>query len=319
MLVDAPGILTHDQIEAAALPLDACFDAIESAFREHARGRSEMPPKVGVHPAANSFLHAMPASLPGLGLCGMKWVSGFPRNAERGLPTIAGLVVLNNSNTGFPQAILDARWITAMRTAVVSSLFRRAFGDPTGHSAGLAGCGVQGRFHLRCLLHIRHDLEEVHLYDLVREKAEALRHEAAGWTTARIKVAGSPDSCLKGRSLCITCTSGDALRAKDDWLPPGGTAVGVDSHVAWTDLFSRIDKFIVDDLAQCRSFEGQGKYRGPLPPVHAELGDVLAGLAPGRTNKDERILSLPLGLAIADIALARAVLDRVQSPAALPI
>ena len=114
--------LTHDDIVGLDLPPGDVFKAVEQAFVEHARGAVEMPPKIGVHPHPGTFIHALPAFIPALGACGMKWVSGFPANAERGLPTIAGLLILNDPDTGLPYALLDAQWITAVRTAVVSAL-----------------------------------------------------------------------------------------------------------------------------------------------------------------------------------------------------
>src|SRR5262249_40898541 len=114
--------LSHDEIVGLNLPLESVFAAIERAFIEHGKGSVEMPPKIGLHPHPGTFIHAMPAYIPALHACGMKWVSGYPGNAARGLPTIAGLLILNDPDTGLPYAMLDAQWITAIRTAIVSAL-----------------------------------------------------------------------------------------------------------------------------------------------------------------------------------------------------
>jgi ornithine cyclodeaminase/alanine dehydrogenase-like protein (mu-crystallin family) len=297
--------LSHEEILGLNVPLESIFRAVERAFVEHGKGNIEMPPKIGVHTRPGTFIHAMPAYIPALGVCGMKWVSGYPGNAARQLPTIAGLVVLNDPENGLPYALLDAQWITAIRTAVVSALIVRCCPPVQSRCLGLAGCGVQGRFHLRCLLHVLPATQQVRLYDVREESARGLRDEASGYSRAAVEIVAGPEACLRGADVAATCTSG-RLEVEDDWLPAGATAVAVDSHVAWGRLFGKV-KLIMDDEQQARQFEKLGKYPGGLPPVHAELGQILTGAKPGRENNTERFLGLPLGLAIADLAVAQLV------------
>jgi ornithine cyclodeaminase/alanine dehydrogenase len=297
--------LSHDEIVGLKLPLDGVFAAVERAFIEHGKGAVEMPPKIGVHPRPGTFIHAMPAHIPALRVCGMKWVSGYPDNAARGLPTIAGLLILNDPDTGLPYALLDAQWITAIRTAVVSALIVRTCVRPGARLLAVAGCGVQGRQPLRCLLHVLPGIERVRLYDVRPESARRLAEEATTLASAAIEVVASPEACLRGAEVAATCTSGH-LQVEEDWFPPGGTAAGVDSQVAWGRLFGKV-KLVTDDERQAREFDKQGKYPGGLPPVHAELGQILIGARQGREHADERILGLPLGLAIADLAVAQLV------------
>ena len=113
--------LSRADVEALALPMKRVIDAVESAFREKGEGTVEMPPKPGIHPSRDAFIHAMPALLKEMGAGGLKWVSGFPENKDRGLPYIAGLFVLNDMRTGFPLAVMDCTWITGARTGAASS------------------------------------------------------------------------------------------------------------------------------------------------------------------------------------------------------
>jgi ornithine cyclodeaminase/alanine dehydrogenase len=297
--------LSHDEIIALNLPLASVFAAVETAFVQHAKRAVEMPPKIGVHPHPGTFIHAMPAYIPALRACGMKWVSGYPQNAERGLPTIAGLLILNDPDTGLPYAFLDAQWITAIRTATVSALIVKSCARQEPRLLAVAGCGVQGRHHLRCLLHVLPRIEQVRLYDVHTESARRLAEEASSYTRAAIDISTCPKTCLCAAEVAATCTSG-RLEVEDDWFPSGGTAVGVDSHVAWGRLFGKV-KLIMDDEPQAREFDKRGKYPGGLPAIHAELGQILIGARPGREHGDERIVGLPLGLAIADIAVAQVV------------
>ncbi len=307
---EAPRFFSHQEILELNLPLEEAFSQVERALIEHARGQVEMPPKPGVHPQPDSFIHAMPAFVPALNACGMKWVSGYPDNAKRGLPTIDGMLVLNDPQTGRVLACLDAAWITALRTAIVSALIVRVCAREDATSLGLAGCGVQGQYHLRCLCHVRPELKKVRLYDIRKDSAARLRREAEEYTGADLEIVDHPEACLRDADIAVTCTSGNVLDVPASWVPHGGTAVGVDSHVAWTQLFSKVQKFVLDDTQQARAFEKKGKYRGPLPAIHAEIGQILSGDKPGRSDSDERILGLPLGLAITDVALGKLLLDK---------
>ena len=309
--MDTLPFVSHEQILRLNLPLHEIFAAIEAAFVEHGKGRVEMPPKIGVHTRPGTFIHAMPAYVPALNICGMKWISGYPQNPERGLPTIAGVLLLNDPDTGLLLGAMDARWITGVRTAVVSALIVRTCGRSDARSLAVAGCGMQGREHLRCCLHVLPNVQEVRLFDVREENAHKLRDDSAAWTRATVKLCKSPEECLRGAEVSATCTSGQ-LEVQDDWLPRGGTAVGVDSHIAWGRLFKTIDKFIMDDEKQAREFEKRGKYPGGLPPIHAELGQILAGQKSGRENEAERILGLPLGLAIADLAVGQLIWQRTK-------
>src|SRR5690349_9018442 len=101
------------------------IDCVAKALTEKGEGRVEMPPKPGIHPEPNAFIHAMPAYVPRLGAAGMKWVAGYPQNRDRRLPYISGVIVLNDPATGLPTLICDCTWITAMRTAAATAVAAR--------------------------------------------------------------------------------------------------------------------------------------------------------------------------------------------------
>ena len=119
--------LSRADVESLAIPMEEVIDAVASALREKGEGTAEMPPKPGVHPRPDAFIHAMPAFLSRAEAAGLKWVSGFPQNLEGGLPYISGLFVLNDVETGFPLAVMDCTWITGMRTGAASAVAARAF------------------------------------------------------------------------------------------------------------------------------------------------------------------------------------------------
>ncbi|MCP5117625.1 MAG: hypothetical protein GY953_42925, partial [bacterium] len=114
--------LSRGDVEAVGLPMTEIIEALETMFREKGEGRVEMPPKPGIHPREDAFIHAMPAYIPALESAGIKWVSGYPRNPEQGLPYITGLLILNDPATGIPLAVMDATWITAKRTGAATAV-----------------------------------------------------------------------------------------------------------------------------------------------------------------------------------------------------
>ena len=113
--------LSREDVESVGLSMAGVVDAVEAVFREKGEGNVEMPPKPGIHPVADSFIHAMPAYVPGMQAAGMKWVSGFPSNLKRGLPHISGLLIMNDPVTGIPTGIMDATWVTAKRTGAATA------------------------------------------------------------------------------------------------------------------------------------------------------------------------------------------------------
>ena len=114
--------LSREDVEAVDLSMADIIAALEEMFREKGQGKVEMPPKPGIHTRPDAFIHAMPAYIPSLEAAGMKWVSGYPGNQARGLPYITGLLVLNDPLTGIPLAVMDATWITAMRTGAAAQV-----------------------------------------------------------------------------------------------------------------------------------------------------------------------------------------------------
>ena len=114
--------LSKNDVERVNLSMEEIIQALDEAFREKGLGRVEMPPKPGIHTMPDAFIHAMPASVPGVGAAGCKWVSGYPENYKKNLPYINGLLILNDPETGIPLAVMDCIWITAMRTGAATAV-----------------------------------------------------------------------------------------------------------------------------------------------------------------------------------------------------
>ena len=304
--------LSREDVEATRLPMTEIIDGLEAMFREKGNGRVEMPPKPGIHPRPDAFIHAMPAYIPSLQAAGLKWVSGYPGNQARGLPYITGLLILNDPDTGFPLAVMDCTWITAQRTGAATAVAAKYLARPDSASVGIVACGVQGRSNLEalaCLFAVR----RVKAYDLHPEVAQRFAREMGPRLHVDIEpVETLPDAV---RGLDIVVTSGPILKhpkpaIEAGWLAPGAFASLVDFDSYWQGAALReLDRLATDDLAQMSYYRREGYFRD-TPEPYADLGEIVAGKKPGRATAGERTATVNLGLALDDMATAIRIYQR---------
>ena len=211
--------LSQDDVLAVGLSMAEIIDALEVAFREKGEGRVEMPPKPGIHPGdGDNFIHAMPAYIPALGAAGIKWVSGFPGNKNRGLPYISGLLILNDAATGMPLAVMDCGWITGVRTGAATAIAARYLARPESATVGILACGVQGRANLAGL-NVLFPLERVRAYDTDRATAEAFAREMSALHALEVVVVDAPRQAVAGCDMVVT--SGPILKQPHATIQPG--------------------------------------------------------------------------------------------------
>jgi ornithine cyclodeaminase/alanine dehydrogenase len=288
------------------------IDAVEKMFEEKAAGRVEMPPKPGIHPQPDAFIHAMPAFIPAMSSAGIKWVSGFPENYRNDLPYISGLIVLNDPETGLPLAVMDCVWITAQRTAAASAVAAKYLARPDAETVGILGCGVQGRSHLQAL-HTLFPLRKVMAYDTDATARERYARSMSAELDLEVVAVDGPREAVTGCDIVVT--AGPILKVphatiQSGWLDPGGFAALVDFDSYWhPDALREVDKFCTDDRAQLDFYRQEGYFQN-IPPVYAELAELVAGQRPGRENTSERTITCNLGLALEDMAVAPLVFRR---------
>lgn len=306
--------LSRADVERVAVPMAEIVAALEDMFREKGAGRVEMPPKPGIHPRPDAFLHAMPAYIPAVGAAGMKWVSGFPENHQRGLPYITGLVILNDPETGVPTAVMDATWITAMRTGAATAVAAKHLARPDSSSVGILACGVQGRSNLEALASV-FELTSVRAFDVRREAAERFAAEMGSALELEVQVVDEPRAAVEGLDLVVT--SGPILREPDPvigvgWLAPGAfaSAVDFDSYFQGAAL-READRLVTDDVPQLDYYREAG-YFSETPPIDCELGQIVCGERPGREREDERAICINLGIALDDMATAILIQRRAR-------
>lgn len=298
--------LSRADVERAGVTMPQILDALEAAFREKGEGRAEMPPKPGIHPLPDAFIHAMPAYIPALGSAGLKWVSGFPQNQAKGLPYITGLLLLNDPETGFPVAVMDCTWITAQRTGAATALAATRLARPESSTVGVLACGVQGRSNLEALA-CRFPLTGVKAFDVVPEVAERYARDMSAALDLEVEPVKRPEDAVRG--LDIVVTSGPILKAptptiEAGWLSEGAFASPVDFDSYWQPAaLAQVDKLATDDHAQLAYYRRQG-YFADTPEAYADLGELVCGTKPGRERPEERTMSINLGLALEDMATA---------------
>jgi ornithine cyclodeaminase/alanine dehydrogenase len=306
--------LSRADVERVALDMAAIIRLLGAAFREKGEGRVEMPPKPGIHPKGDAFIHAMPAYIPGLKSAGLKWVSGFPENAKIGLPYISGLLVLNDVETGLPYAVMDCTWITAYRTGAASALAAKYLARPRSEVLGILACGVQGRTHLAAMAAL-FPLKRVYAYDILPDAERRYIEEMSAKTGLEIIGVDHPKKAVADSDIVVT--SGPILKhprptIEKGWLKPGafGSAVDYDSY--WKpEALAEIDKLATDDLPQLRYVRSTGYFQR-MPEPYADLGEIVAGKKPGREREDERTMAMNLGLALDDMAVAPEIYRRAK-------
>jgi ornithine cyclodeaminase/alanine dehydrogenase len=306
--------LSAQDVADVGLSMAEIIVALEGMFREKGSGKVEMPPKPGIHPRADSFIHAMPAYIPSLNAAGIKWVSGYPANPGRGLPYISGLLTLNDPETGIPIAVMDATWITAMRTGAATAVAAKYLARIDSEPVGIIACGVQGRTNLEALSCV-FDLKRVKAYDIDVEAAERFASEMREALGVEIEVVEQPRDAVSGLDLVVS--SGPILKDPSPtiaagWLSPGAFACPLDFDSYWTgDALREADKLATDDIAQIDYYRTIGFFRD-TPGPYADLGEIVSGTRPGRVSEDERTICMNLGLALEDMATAILIYGRAK-------
>jgi alanine dehydrogenase len=297
-------VFTGSHLERAVSP-ERAVEAVRDGFVAHARGEWTMPPKVYVTNYPAGDFRAMPAL--GGGFAMLKWINSFPGNPARGLPTVSGLVLLSDAETGQLRAVFDAVAVTALRTGAAAVLAAEVLGRSDATSAAVIGAGVNGQAAARTFVARG---REVALWDVDESRARAAA-DALG-----AQVAPSLADALAA-DVVVTVTPGHEVLLAEGTLSPGQhvSLMGADGPGKAEAAGA--------ELARCRLFCDdweQASHGGEL--AHAveaglarredvtQLGDVLTGAAAGRRRDDEITAFDSTGLAIQDLAIAIAAFEQ---------
>ena len=282
---------------------------LEKALVAWSTGKASVPPRVAAR-TSSGLLGVMPGYVPGIAL-EAKLVSVFPANHGRGVPSHQGLIALFDEEDGTPLAVMDGAYITAIRTGGSAAVAARVLAREDASVLAVLGAGAQGWSHLQTFPLVR-DFKEVRVASRDRSHAKALaaRHQGA-------RVADSFEVAVRGADIVACCTDAREPILRREWLSAGAhvSSVGgtfgpeVDPDIVGT---SRV--FVEwRGAATNAPPAGAAELQGLDPDSLTEVGEVLAGLKPGRRSKDETTLYKSTGLAVEDAATARLVYDRAKA------
>ena len=297
MKTDQPLFLNEEQVRER-LSMAELISAMEKALIDFSAGRVNQPVRsvLSVDPPGG-FLGLMPAVTPdGLGL---KAVTFYPPNAQRGIPTHMATIFLVDPETGTPLAIMDGRLITEMRTAAVSAAATKLLAPPDSKVLAIFGSGVQARSHMEALKLVRR-FEEIRVWSPTLAHAKEFAREIGA-------TAMPAEEAVRGADVVVTATSSKTPVLKGDWLKSDChvNAVGA-CRPDWRELD---DQAMQNSVVFVDSREGALKESGDVilsgAKIYAELGEVLAGKVPAQANKTTVFKSL--GMAVEDIAAAMLV------------
>jgi ornithine cyclodeaminase len=292
-----------------AIGVPEAVSAIREAFRADGLKRTTVPAVINLPiPALEGEFHVKSAFIEGVPHVAVKVASGFYRNAERGLPTGAGLIMLFDADTGLPEALLlDNAYLTDVRTGAAGAVAAECLARAGIDTVGVLGSGVQARHQLACL-------REVRAFSRVRCWSRSPAHAASFCAEMRAagfdaEAEGNPERVVHEADVLVTVTPSREPVVRAEWLRPGLhiTAVGSDTpgkQELDARCLSRADLVVADRLKQCIAF-GELAH-APGVRVHAELGEIVAGLKPGRTRDDQITIADLTGVGFQDTAIASA-------------
>jgi ornithine cyclodeaminase/alanine dehydrogenase-like protein (mu-crystallin family) len=289
------------------------FAAVRTAFLALGKGEVTQPSPLHLDfPDHDGEVHVKTAHLSGASIFAVKVASGFYRNADRGLPTGSGVILVFDATTGFPVALLDDRgYLTDLRTGAAGALAVDLLGPSSIERVAILGTGNQGRFQLRALSKIR-AWEEVLAWSPDAEERARYCSDLTQELGRPVRPAASPEAAVRGADVVVTATPSREPLVRAEWLEEHATvvAVGADSpnkQELDVGVLARADKVVADDWSQCMRLgeihHGIVAHAIELADIHAELGKILTGERSGREGREMIVCDLT-GVGAQDAAIA---------------
>ncbi|NYJ10488.1 ornithine cyclodeaminase [Rhizobium leguminosarum] len=310
-------------IEALNLSNDEILAAIETSLGAQGKGETVIEPRVHLEPdpSFHGHFNVLRGYVAPLNLAGVKIVGDFVDNYKLGYPSEFGVLNLFDPRTGVPRAILDATVITDMRTGAVTALGAKHLARKGSKVLGHIGARGTAYWNVRLLNHL-FDFEEIRIHSRRPESRDAFGAKLEQDLGKKITVTDNWRDCVEGADIIVEASrlSAPEPMLKTEWIKKGAFVVpyGTMSAVELS-LTDIMGKLVVDDWGQCkggkfgslRAHVDAGKLSAET--LHAELGQIVAGLKPGRQSDDETILLWHRGLSLSDIALGHALLTKAHA------
>lgn len=310
--------LSAADIARVEFSIEECIDVMEHVYRLKSELKIEAPtkPRIG-DPQTEGFLKAYPARILDNGPVGTKWLGAKSTNpALFSLPTINGLIVLNDPNTFCPVAIMDCTRITGLRTAGVSGVALRHFTQDKTNTISVLGCGVQGRTHLSTALKECKKVDKIYAWDPNSEYLERFAKEMGEKHGIRIETSNNAQLVVSAADVLLSSTPfgnpDKFTMIEKEWLKEGVTAISISGANHFTyEAFMSFDRYFMDDLEIYLTIQERPqpwKNTNILAPIM--LGDYLQGKAHGRKVPHEKMILVTGGEGVCDISVAKIIADR---------
>ncbi|MGI2034191.1 ornithine cyclodeaminase family protein [Rhizobium panacihumi] len=309
-------------IDALDLRNDEILKAIETSLGAQGKGETVIEPRVHLEPDASfrGHFNVLRGYVAPLGFAGIKIVGDYVDNYKLGYPSEFGVLNLFDPRTGVPKAILDATVITDMRTGAVTAMGAKHLARKGSKVLGHIGARGTAYWNVRLLDHF-FDFDEIRVHSRRSESRDAFGAKLEKDLGKKITVTDNWKDCVEGADIVVEASRLDAPEPmlKTEWIKKGAFVVpyGTMSAVEMS-LTDIMDKLVVDDWGQCKGGK-LGSLRAHVEAgklseqtLHAELGQIVAGLKPGRQSDDETILLWHRGLSLSDIALGSALLEKAK-------
>ncbi len=299
----------------AALPMPRAIEAMRHAYSALSAGTAIAPPRQHLNTEKGVTL-IMPAYLPTRNELGIKAVSVYDENLTLGLPRITATVLILDPETGAPKAVMDGRSLTAIRTGAGGGVAADVLARQDAQRVGLFGAGVQARSQLQAVLAVR-PITHVTLMSRTHASAEQLADEIGTWEDApKVTLAATPEAVVEDADIVICATTSATPLFNGQALPQGThiTAVGTftpEKREVDTATLRRASRIIVDSREDC--LVEAGDLIIPNADIHAEIGEILNGDAPGRRDADEITFFKSVGVAVQDAVAGAAVLAAAET------
>ncbi len=302
------------------LTMDDTLKAVETAFRHFGKGEVDMPCKVYLfYPKHNGDIRVMPSYIPPMNISGVKVVNVHPNNTRRGMLSVMGTYVLIDPRTGFPRAVMDATWITTMRTGAAAGVATKYLARKNAKVLALVGAGAQADTQLEAIMRVR-KIEMVRAFDISKPVAQAfVRRYRRKYAGVKFYVAKSVQDCVADADVISTITPVRKPIVKANWVKAGChiNAMGADApgKQELDPQLLKKGRIVIDDWEQASH---SGEINVPLArkvitrrQIAAEIGKVVAGRQKGRVKNDDITVYDSTGLGVQDLTTA----DRIYRKA----
>jgi ornithine cyclodeaminase/alanine dehydrogenase len=317
-----PLLLSRNDVDSV-LTMEACIAAVETAFAELTRGNADMPQRTVIRvPEHKGLFLGMPAYIGGDDeVLGLKVVTVYPGNPAKGLPTIFGTLLLCDPTTGQTVAIMDAGYLTAVRTGAASGVATKYLARQDSKVCTIFGAGGQARKQIEAV-HLARPLEKIYVLDQVDATRNAFVTDISALLGVPVEPTDDAETAVKAADIVITASSSHDPVFDGDWLKPGTHINNIGSHspdARELDTRTVVRSKFVADLKAANLAEA-GDILIPIAEgavtedhIYASLGEIVVGDKPGRETDEEITVFKSCGLAIQDVSSARVVYEAAKA------